>query len=61
MSSNYKKKIETRKKRSGERRILKLAKLKFRKQFGNEVPINRSVIRRYKVQIKNERKGKGML
>ena len=49
MSSNYKRKIEVRKKRQGERKLLKLAKIKFRKEYGEEAALNRSVIRRYKV------------
>jgi hypothetical protein len=56
MSVNYKKKIETRKKRQGERRVLKMAKMRFRKLYGNDVPLNRSIIRRLKVQIKSEKK-----
>jgi hypothetical protein len=46
-----------RKKRQGERRLLKMAKLRFKKMYGEMVPINRSVIRRLKVQIKKEKKG----
>jgi len=55
-SSNYKRKIEVRKKRQGERRLLKLAKQRFKKLYGDGIPINRSVIRRLKVQIKKKRR-----
>ncbi len=44
-----------RKRRTAERRLLKLAKQRFRRMYGEEVPLNRSVIRRLKVTIKKEK------
>lgn len=52
-SSEYNKKVETRKQREFDRELLRLAKERHQKNFGDK-PFDRVKLRRYKKEIRKE-------
>ena len=51
-SSAYNKKVQRRKEREVDRELLRLAKIKHAEEFGDEAPIDRVKIRRYKKELR---------
>ena len=50
-SENYNKKIKRREERERDREVLRMAKEKFYRQYGEEAALDRAIIRRYKKEI----------
>jgi hypothetical protein len=53
-SSSYNKKIERRKEREFERDLLKYAKIKHSKLFGDNKPLDRVKIRRFRKELRKQ-------
>ena len=51
-SNAYNKKVQRRKEREVDRELLRLAKIKHANEFGDDAPIDRVKIRRYKKELR---------